>query len=174
MKNTIIGFILFLSLFSVSSNAQVARGNYLLGGNLNLHYHSRLSSGTMLFQFNPNIGYFVGNKLALGINGSVNGSINKNFKSSNYMLSPYARYYFAIKENAALFTQLNAGVQFSKSIYSDSNHHTLDPYIGLGVGHTYFISKHIGLETQLYADNAFGEFNLGFGVGLQFYLGKKK
>lgn len=174
MKNAIIFCTVFFLLFTTSLTAQIAKGNFLIGGNLDLQYHSGFSSGTLTGQFNPNIGYFFGNKLALGLNGFINGTINNNLKSSNDMLSPYARYYFGVKENAALFTQLNAGVLYSNRKYLDSHTKSVDPYLGLGVGHTYFINKHIGLETQLYADNAFGKLNLGFKVGLQFYLGKKK
>lgn len=177
MKNSLLITPLLLLLFSVHLKAQIEKGNFMIGGNMDLRYNTNFSSGTLVGLFNPNVGYFVGRRLALGMNAVISGTLNRSFQSNSFAISPYARYYFGVREHAALFAQVSTGILATKTKYQDIHTSTLDPYIGLGIGHTYLINKHIGLETQLYTDNIFNHSQgtaIGFKVGLQIYVGKKK
>ena len=124
---------------------------------------------------NPNLGYFVANKFALGLNANFISSEG----TSILGLGPYARGYFATTERGSLFAQ--AGYNFlniSQGKFSDS----ASGY-GLGLGYAIFLNSSVAMELSgNYAKYNFtiinGELSggddavLSFNVGFQIHLGR--
>lgn len=114
MKKLFVSYF-FISFF-ITANCQITRGNWLVGGNANFSSSNQnLSNSTdknssTAFSILPNIGYFVADKFAFGINTGVSfrQSKSNNTKSSvtSYKIGPFAKYYFLDPENTTnLFIQ---------------------------------------------------------------------
>ena len=102
--------IVTILLLSASANAQITKGNWLIGGTGNFlasknSYSSPTfssSSDRIDIKISPTIGYFIGDKLALGLRSSFSkykdivdgtgGNINSNINRLEF--GPFVRYYF--------------------------------------------------------------------------------
>ena len=98
-KTKIISFLLLAS--ALVANAQITKGNWMVGGDGN-YTNSKtinpkneiISSGNSIRLF-PNIGYFIVDKLALGINTNFNFGKNVGIPSNtDFGAGPFIRYYF--------------------------------------------------------------------------------
>src|SRR5699024_8533989 len=103
MKATSLFFLLFLS-FSPVANAQITRGNWLVGGNAAFSYSKNKPNPTVegahsfKIEITPNMGYFLWDKLAVGTNLHYVRfrlkSDSGNAKYDNFLVSPFVKYYF--------------------------------------------------------------------------------
>jgi hypothetical protein len=98
---TIKLFFIATILFTVSANSQITKGNWMVGGDASYDNskvfdtnNEIIGSGNSIRIF-PNIGYFIIDKFALGLNGNFNyGKSNGSPSNVGYGGGPFARYYF--------------------------------------------------------------------------------
>lgn len=181
--------ILLLILITFSANAQITKGNWLVGGNASFSYDSHKTTNdlgnTRYSSFNlelsPNVGYFFVDKLA----GDARISYNQNFSeestsssdSSTLSVDPFVRFYFLpTEQNFNIFGESSYKF-YLKNEYSDIK------TFSVKAGATYFVNHSVGYELALQYlnsnfDNSFnssGTINtimLSFGV--QIYLEKQR
>ena len=181
-KITFMLLVSFLCFYSVSQ-AQIQKGNLLVGGDL-ANFNLTLGGGGA-FQANlvPKVGFFIKDNIALG--GYVNfglATAKGAGTTTNYGVGALGRYYVSksdvdLLHNGRLFFEGTVGVE-GVSLAGGSN--TTGLGIGVGPGYAYFITPNIGLETLLKYNGIVGfgsqayRSNLNLGVGFQIYLPRKQ
>jgi hypothetical protein len=150
----ILKIITAIILFSITSNAQVTKGNWIVGGtgNLTSYENKSVQNGNdvsgkgIAISILPNIGYFFINKLAAGTTISVVYSKEKDFESLGYGFGPFVRYYF-LKEDKRInfFAHANYILGESKS---GSNKSSSNGY-RFKAGPVIFFNKNVGMEITL-------------------------
>lgn len=156
MRTTIL-FVIVFACFHPAV-AQINKGQFLIGGDMS--YRSQkihLGSQDRLKQFllNANAGYFVINKLALGLR---TGIITSSFKiesqdvhnrSTSLTVAPFARYYFLqVKPKWNVFADAAYVTGSDKSKNANLTVTQRSSFTGYDVkaGPVYFINKHVALE----------------------------
>jgi hypothetical protein len=102
-------------LFSLVSNAQISKGNWMMGGGASFSHNKNTSYGSTtestVFAVAPNVGYFFIDKLAVGASGRLSFLFAKNDNSTHdpnnftYGIGPFARYYFLETEKKSISFQ---------------------------------------------------------------------
>ena len=155
---TILFFILFAISFAL--NAQITKGNWMVGGDAsfftdktesNFNGNSNTNQ-TSYLRLSPNIGYFFIDKLSGGV--GLNFYFvdpGKDVNAQSYGFGPYLRYYFLDTEKPInLFSQLNYNLGFSKNgggTKTDSNGYAFK------IGTCLFFNSSVALEFSLnYSD----------------------
>lgn len=183
-------FTLFLTLIS---NAQITKGNWMMGGQFGFSYsnnkvinNSEINNSGFQYVnidnidnyeiiFEPKIGYFIKDKFVLGIKiGYENNFSNQHplsIKNSQFSFSPYFRYYFLNKEsNFNLFVEPSYYRYTYKPLGNNEGY-------GLSVGYVYFLNSSVGIEStinyQNRKNNQLEENRLSLGLGFQIHLEKK-
>ena len=175
MKKSIL--IAIVSFFAFSSaQAQTEQGTVFVGGNLGLMSSSSKfkignteteTNKNLSYNFSPNIGYFVANNTAIGINLGYGGrkdieynGITKNtFTSTSVNAGLFAQHYFMLLPQFGLTGSLYADYSFgplkvenentvtgavAKTEYKSSN-----IAFGLNGGGVWFPSSHIGISAGI-------------------------
>ncbi len=147
--------------FFYPAGAQIKKGQFLVGGDAT--YRSEKighSSGDKLkqFGFNVNAGYFVINKLALGLRtGLATSSFkiesqNVYNRSTSLTLAPFARYYFLpvnAKWNVFADAAYINGTRTSKhNQLLDKQRFSFSGY-DVKAGPVYFINKNVAVELSV-------------------------
>lgn len=179
MKKVYLSLVALLGI-SVAANAQLEKGNVLVGGDI-ANFSIGLEKGAVTnINLLPKAAWFVNNNFAVG--AYVNfGLITAKDQGSivNYGIGPLARYYVNdpkvnILNHGRFFVEGTAGIGGVSVSDGGGNTNGLD--LGIGPGYAYFITPNIGLETLLKLNG-----NVGFGdqtttsrlalnVGFQIYL----
>jgi len=187
MKATSLFFLLFLS-FSPIVNAQITRGNWLVGGNAAFSYSnskSELGNGKKStaagygFRLYPKICYFPMDKFAVGISLGLHhgkGVSGRSYSLWDYGLGPFLRYYF-LPTDKLINVFGEAGYIFSTDLKGPSYN---SDNIGLKAGAVLFFTGSVGLEVTLNYEyskrnDAYGGSTskwLSLGIGFQVHLGK--
>ncbi len=181
MKKLILFVALLLGVNAL--NAQINKGNVMLGGdlaNLNVSFDNQTT-----FNLTPKAAWFIDDGVALGSYmhfgvTHINGESGSNY---SYGIGPLARYFFSIDQLPALkktkfFVEANAGFEGVHSSVNSSNTNGMG--FGFGPGVSYFITPSVGVEALLKYDGILGfgsttyTNGLSFGIGLQVYLPCKK
>ena len=181
----IIPFLMF-SLFTLATsvvNAQIEKGNVLVGGdlaNLNL---SLGGSGAFRANLTPKVAFFIKDNVALGAYVNFDIATEKGEgTTTGYGVGALGRYYMSdpkveVLKHGRLFFEGNVGLQ---GVSQAGGSNTTGLGIGIGPGYAYFITPNIGLETLLKYNGIVGfgsqayTSNLSLGVGFQIYLPRKK
>ncbi len=180
----ILGALIMITLLLVGqkSNAQLQKGNVLVGGDI-ANFSLGLDKGSYFkFNIDPKAAWFIQNNIAVG--GYVNlGLITA--KGSNtetlYGVGALARYYLganqvntdAILRHTRIFVEGNVGLEGDNVSHGAT---TNGLGIGIGPGVAYFITPNIGLEGLLKYNGIIGGGNdalrntLNFNFGFQIYL----
>jgi len=189
-----IYFIFLLTLFlSAYSNAQIEKGYWIEGGNIALVFEntrtssniSESESQTHYLLINPNVGYFIKDRFAIGsdFNFQINFP-NKEIGSTygySIDIGPFLRYYYLNHSKPYnFFSQVgyNYGVGLDENFkkWVDVNKITIKN------GFAYFLNESVALETSFnysYKDfNAHPNFkstsnNFNLSIGFQIHLTKK-
>ena len=157
MKHFLLG--LFLILVTKLSFGQLDKGVWLVGGTGNLlsskyEYTSTtlsFSSDRLNIGLAPSIGYFVADKLALGLrlNYSKNKAVvdgtggNINTNENRYSLGPSLRYYFLDKESRYnLLTEINYQYGLYRFKPTKGNSNTFNALVGPVI----YLNTSVGLE----------------------------
>lgn len=179
--------IISLLFIAMKTNAQITKGNWMVGGTGNFSSYENKSSnnGTEVtykgigINISPKIGYFFANKFVAGTNVSIGYSKPKNFDSSlSYGIGPFARYYF-LKEDKRVNFLIEANYNFGAA-KSGENKSRNNGY-GFKTGPAIFFNSSVALEitldynsSELIPDgnenSSYNNFQLG--LGFQIHLEK--
>lgn len=187
MKKILIGAVLLTAGLVSTANAQIQKGNWLVGSSLiSSNFGLNTNSGYSIALM-PKGAYFINDNVAVG--GYVNLGITKVIKDAptnfNYGVGALGRYYLSPGENGVdnllnhgrWFFEGNVGVGGNSTKGGNS---TTGLDFGVGPGYSYFITPNIGLEGLVkYAGNTgFGNeglsSNITFNVGFSIYLPTSK
>lgn len=167
MKNLLkftLSLIAFLCLSQVVSAQAVNQGALMLGGSASFTSTSikDVDGSNTDIRFNPNIGYFIADDLAIGLGlDVVNGNDN-----TDLGLGPFVRFYFA----DAIFVQANVGLGLGDNEFVDFE---------VGLGYSWFLNNSVAIEPKLFYrnhnvsdDNPFGFDSsvIGLSIGVQAFL----
>jgi hypothetical protein len=181
MKKTLSILAISLLLFIKKTNAQLERGNALVGADI-AHFDFNLgkSSG---FDINiePKAAWFINNNIAIG--ALVQLGFSKSGEgaptTTTYGVGPLGRYYvndpkMNLLKHGRWFFEGNFGIQGVN--VSEGGGSTNGLGLGIGPGYAYFITPNIGLETLLkyngvlgFGDEAYQSL-LSLHFGFQIYL----
>lgn len=185
MKRTIISLVVAVIaavfVFSSDMNAQIQKGNVMVGtsiGNLNWGIKSK---STTSFKLNPKAGWFIQDGLVIGVEGllgltHIGGGGANTFE---YGIGGFGRYYITdekieVLNRTKFFVEANAGIQGQNQNKGGADTNGLG--FGFGPGIAYFITDNIGLETSLKYNGVVGfgseayQNNLILNIGFQIYL----
>lgn len=179
--------ITFLSF--LTSNAQITKGNWMMGGNGSFSnkelFNNNFSNDkrkTTEIEIKANTGYFFIDKLQAGIRFSYESfKIKKNSDSNRYWLKygGFTRYYF-LKTDKLVNIYLDGEYFFGNTAFSDGEFKdNLNGYV-ISAGPTIFLNNTVAIElgvnyssTKFKGVNDSTENNLQFSVGFQIFLEKK-
>jgi hypothetical protein len=181
MKNYYILLAVALIATGFNANAQIQKGNILIGGNL-ANINLGLNDPKILSaEITPKIAWFIKDNIALGgyVNFGIETAKNSN-TTTNYGIGALGRYYtgneIEIVKHSRFFGEVTAG--FGGVNVSDSDN-TNGLNISAGPGFAYFITPNIGLEVLLKYNGLVGlgstpyQGNLNASFGFQIYLPSK-
>jgi hypothetical protein len=148
MKNL---FITTLVLFAITTNAQITKGNWMVGGNASFSFHKTQkedgssSSDYSIIQFSPNVGYFIISKLSVGtlFDYSRTKSTYQGFGSTSKSsrLGPFVRYYILKPEK-----DFNFFIEPSYNFSVSKNNGYKDTSLSSKFGGVYFLNSSVGFE----------------------------
>lgn len=137
-------------LINFVSNAQIEQGNWMMGGSGSFGNY-KIRNGDDSFNstqigINPNIGYFIIDKLAFGTAAQVNFSFytdgSPTYKS--YTISPFLRYYFFENEK-----KINIFSEVNYEILRINNNILKQDKFKLKAGVAFFLNSIVGIEVAL-------------------------
>jgi hypothetical protein len=179
MKSIRLLFIAVL-LFSGITNAQITKGNWMVGGDASFDNTTlKNKDGEILGSGNgvriyPNIGYFFLTKFAAGINANFNYNKTSGASSTTgYGVGPFVRYYF-LKPEKIVNVFAEANYNYYKS-YSQGESTTNSSSYRFKAGPVIYFNSSVGLELTLnyssakletYTSNYFNV-SLGFQIHLE-------
>jgi len=179
MKKFIGFFIISSALFFLKANAQIQRGNFLIGGDI-ANFHFTLGGGSAFqARVDPKLAFFIKDNIAIGAFIDFGLATAKGAgTTTNYGAGALGRYYISkptmdVLKKSRLFFEGNVGIQ-GISLSDGSN--TTGLGLGIGPGCAYFITNNIALETLLKYNGIVGfgsepyNSNLNLGIGFQIYL----
>jgi hypothetical protein len=194
MKIVVLITIFILKICNIS-HCQISKNNWLVGGNLS---YSKVNSAgtnasnnkTTTIEIMPNIGYFIFDKLAVGIKQNthlskekrpqVDGSTNT-FNQNNFSFGPFIRYYFLDIDNRVnVFSDFSGYYTFITN-RSNGIRGGVSKSIDYSIfaGSALFVNSTVGLEFLLgYTgfkdiENESRSDKIQFRIGLQIHLEKK-
>ena len=173
-------------LFGSAANAQIQKGNIMVGGTLaNLGLNFQKESTQFSANLTPKAAWFIKDGLALG--GYVNFGVTTDNPgtNTNYGVGALARYFvedanvrkLEFSKRTRFFVEATAGFA-GANIANGASTNGID--IGVGPGISYFITPNIGLEGLLKYDLTVGfgssttSNRLNLGIGFQIYLPSAK
>ncbi|MDN3678475.1 hypothetical protein QWY90_14265 [Flavobacterium paronense] len=181
---TVKSICIALFLFTISSNAQINKGNWMVGGYANFSntsYESKNPDGSTNkgkasgINVSPTIGYFLANNFACGLSGNFVLSIPEQGNNvTSYGLGPFFRYYFLKPEKTInILSQVGYyyGTSSNDSKYNNYNF-KVGPviYFNNSVGLELTIDYSVSKSSNQFSQNTFNSLNIGF--GFQIHLEK--
>lgn len=177
MKKVLIAVVFALTGFA--AQAQIQKGNVLMGGNIANLSLGLDNSKVFSFDLTPKAAWFIEDNLALG--GYANLGIQTAKGSSTtttYGIGALGRYYggkdVEVLRHGRIFGEATLG--FGGINTSNGGGNTNGVNLGIGPGFAYFVTPNIGLETLLKYNgltgfgNASYQSTLTLSFGLQVYL----
>ena len=180
-----LALIFLITFFTITTNAQLTKGNWLIGGSLtlstaestnisnNIEYKTK-SAG---FGIMPNLGYFVLDNFCVGtsVGFSYSNPEGDNNNSSGISVSPFVRYYFLDSEKT-INVFANVGYGYSTSESETGYKSNGNGYL-VSAGPVIYFNSSVGLEMTLNYSNSKNNSNsqysqLFLGVGFQIHLEK--
>ena len=178
MKTIHLFFSITLLSF-LTSNAQITKGNWMVGGNGSFYSaqlkneNTNTSSNSIGLELRPNLGYFVIDKFAVGITPLIAYNKPENGNSvTSYGIGPYARYYLLKTENKInVLTQV--GYAYSGSNNSNNKSTALDFKAGPVVYFNNSVAFEMTINYNINNLNSSTTYNiLSIGLGFQIHLEK--
>ena len=166
-------------LCSTQVEAQIQRGNVLVGADLADIDISLNKGGNFNLQIDPKAAWFIRDNLALGAYLNLGLSTAKGAGTTfNYGVGPLARYYLSdrnvnILQHSRFFLEGNVGINGYNPAVGDN---TNGLGLGIGPGIAYFVTPNIGLEALVKYNSIVGfgsalsSNQINFGFGFQIYL----
>jgi hypothetical protein len=165
--------ITLLALFCLEANAQLQKGNIMIGGSLSFSNNSSeqdfatgfSSSEATSFRLSPKAGYLLSDRAVIGLglglitsmNEYTSNSSSQETRSKGLDISPFYRQYFSLSDKVAFFAHGTATLGFSKSKSKSQNGTDVDETegngtsyaIGIAPGVNYFLNEKWALEASL-------------------------
>jgi len=184
---TILAIGIALLGMSSKADAQIQKGNLMIGANVaNLNFGFQ-KGANVSFQLNPQVGYFIKDNLVIG--GLINLGVDyQKSRGTNvfYGVNAFGRYYVSdpsmvLLKHARFFGEVSAGVNGSNTKAEGKEAITTNGFgIGFGPGVAYFITPNISLEALAKYNLIIGggtattSNQISIGVGFQIYLPTSK
>lgn len=179
MKKLAIYLLGVLVCTGLAANAQIQRGNVMVGANLANINLGLDAPNVFTAEISPKAAWFIQDNVALG--GYLNFGIataKHSTTTTTYGVGALGRYYTGsdveVLRHGRFFGEATVG--FGGQNVSDGGGNTNGLNFGVGPGFAYFITPNIGLEA-LFKYNGLAGFgsenyqsNLGLSFGLQIYL----
>ncbi len=179
--------IIAVILFTINTNAQITKGNWMVGGNGNFSSYenkyqnngTEVSNKGIGINISPNLGYFIADKLVAGANFNFGYTKPQGYDNSfGYGIGPFIRYYF-LKEDKLINLLAQANYSFGVNKSGDNKSES-DGY-GFKTGPAIFFNKSVALEVTLdynssklipnnSSSSSYNNFQVSF--GLQIHLEK--
>lgn len=187
MKKLILSGILAVAGLATTMNAQIQKGNWMVGSSLVTSNFGLNTGAGYDFAIQPKAAYFIKDNVAVG--GYVNLGFMKPGKGQstqfNYAVGALGRYYISPGEKGVdnllnhgrWFFEGNVGIG-GTSVENGISTTGLD--FGAGPGYSYFITPNIGVEGLLKYNGVTGFGNegltskLSFNIGFSIYLPTSK
>lgn len=179
MKKFFLTALAIVTFAGLSAQAQIQRGNVLIGGNLANINVGLDAPSVFSFDVTPKVAWFVQDNIAIGAYTNFGLQTAKNSNTIiNYGIGPMARYYSGsdveILNHGRIFGEATVGIGGRNVSNGGGNTNGLD--FSFGPGFAYFITPNIGIETLLKYNGIAGfgsetyQNNLNLSFGLQIYL----
>jgi hypothetical protein len=167
---------------AIGSNAQINKGQYLVGGSAGFQQSKAGEEKTTTIFLSPNAGYFVADKLAVGLDANFRSDKTTEdgddlSKQSSFNVGPFVRYYFLpTAQKVNVFA--HGAFRFGSIKVGDADGVSSTDWT-IKAGPAFFLSPSVALETAVY----YGSLkykdvdainNFGLSVGFQIHLGGKK
>ena len=173
-------FFLIVLVISLSLNAQITKGNWLVGGDASFNNSrvldddgNEISRGHGI-RINTNLGYFVLNNLAVGFVPNFNyGKTEGRPSSLGYGIGPFTRYYF-LKSEKKINVFADANIIYSSS-KTEGVSRTHNSSYRVKVGSALFFNNSVALEFAIgYHSANFSTITntIELGFGFQIHLEK--
>jgi len=179
MKKFTFLFLLAFSAIGFTANAQIQRGNVLVGGDIAGLNFGLNSPNVFNVNISPKAAWFVEDNVALGAAVNLGLQTAKGHgTTTTYGVDALGRYYtgndVSVLKHGRFFGEGTVGVGGVNISDGGGNTNGLD--FSFGPGFAYFITPNIGLETLLKYNGVVGfgsqtyQNNLGLTFGFQIYL----
>lgn len=177
---TLFLFLILTTTFTL--NAQITKGNWLVGGDIAFSYsdskpESTINSESFNIDLSPNIGYFFGDKLAFGTRVNYFHSRFKsdsgNSKFDSFFVSPFVKFYL-LNDDKMVNPFLESSYRFN--LLDDNNLDEFSARAGIAI----FLNNSVALEASLNYLNSktkkqfIGSHTILLGFGIQVHLEKPK
>ncbi|MCU0437008.1 MAG: porin family protein [Raineya sp.] len=173
MKKINLLTIAIIFATAMSSFAQTSKGTLFIGGGLGFTSKSEkektsssTTDGDKIFSYsiNPGVGYFISDKLALGLDFGFTGEnststqniivpVEVELKTTLFNITPYARYYWMVGDNFGFTGTLGVGIgsgttktTITNTTNTTSKISTLE--VGFRPGIVFFPTNKVGLEAN--------------------------
>ena len=181
-----IYYILIIIVCSLDANSQITKAYWLVGGNASLDSRepgsisTYSSSDQLMLNASCNVGYFIADKIVIGIKPTYNGiwyfQDNPTVYQSNLLgVGPFVRYYLRDKdEKVNVFSELS--YQYGKEWGNHSQRTDYTNRITPMLGCAAFINECIAVEITLgyssiyYVGFKGANYSVVAGIGFQFHL----
>ena len=176
-----------VALMAMNANAQLQKGNFMVGGELAAANFGLNEGAGYNFQITPQAAFFlqdnwaVGPYVRLGFSGAKAAPTTFGYgvgALSRYYLSPGEQGVDSLLKHGRFFLEGNAGIGGTTISDGGASANGLD--LGIGPGYTYFITNNIGLDASVKLNGNLGFGNRGttsaidFRLGLNIFLPSKK
>lgn len=154
MKKFFLASVFAVSASAAFSQANIQKGDWLVGGNVGFASSKQGDYKTTTFNFSPNAGYFFINQLAGGLRATISSEKEEygtsEEKSNGYSLAPFVRYYFLpATQKVNVFADASFGFGQSKKETSGAFPFTSKynfTNLGLRAGAAIFLTPATALE----------------------------
>lgn len=182
MKQT-LSILLALCMIAATSNAQIQKGNVMVGGDISKLDLSLNTGNNFSFTIDPKAAWFIKDNIAIGAYLNFDLTTAKGAGSNiSYGVGPLARYYISdpkieVLRHARFFLEGNVGIQGTNPHVGES---TNGLGLGFGPGLAYFVTENIGLEALVKYQGIVGfgssatSSDILLGLGFQIYLPKNR
>jgi hypothetical protein len=179
----IVFTLLFVLMVIVAVQAQMKKGNIMMGANLSNISFGLDKPNVFRLDVNPKAAYFVQDGVAFGVDLSFGLATSKGMGTDiNYGVGALARYYadrriYEVVKNGLFFGEATVGIS---GVNPAAGGNTNGLGFSMGPGFSYFITNSIGLEALLkyngvvgFGSSLYGH-TLGLNIGFQVYLPGRK
>ena len=178
MKKSLLLLAVIIIAGSYVAEAQIQKGNVLVGGNLANFDLSLNKGGNFSVDLSPKAAWFIHDNVALGAYLNLGLQTAKGAGTAvDYGVGALGRYYAGAADAPArhtrFFIEANVGIEGVNPHVGDN---TNGLGLGIGPGVAYFITPNVGLEGLLKYDGIVGfgtsptSSHLNLNVGFQVYL----
>lgn len=167
-----LALVILVSLSQLLSAQTVGKGAWMLGGaaGFSSTKPKDAEDATTHIYLTPNIGYFIMNDLAIGVDVAFFSESTNGDSESNFGFGPFARYYIA----KPIFVQAGYDLDaspFDSQLFQSGGGSTLH----FAVGYSWFLNNGVAIEPSLFyniysedEDSIFGDFTqFGLNIGIQ-------